>query len=128
MVDVCVKLDGAYRNPSRIGAILGSAGINIEGLCLATQGEATIIHFVVEESSGAIRALEEAGIEVVGESEVFVLDKDRCHVTGRPGSFGHICETFAEHGIRILFGYPAENNRFVFGLDDVRKAGALFEM
>lgn len=127
MVDVCVKLNGAYRNPSRIGEILGSAGINIEGLCLATHGEATIIRFVVEESSGAVRVLEDAGVEIVSESEVFILDKDRLNVTGRPGSFGHICETFAEHGIRVLFGYPAENNRFVFGLDDVRKARSLFE-
>lgn len=127
MVDVCVKLNGAHRNPARIGEILGSAGINIEGLCLATHGEATIIRFVVEESAGAVRALEDAGVEVVSESEVFVLDKDRLNVTGRPGSFGHICETFAEHGIRILFGYPAENNRYVFGLDDVRKARALYE-
>ena len=33
----------------------------------------------------------------------------------------------ANHGIKINFGYPAENNRFVFGVDDVAKARELLE-
>ncbi len=35
---------------------------------------------------------------------------------GKPGSFGGIYRLFAESEIRINFGYPAENNRFVFEL------------
>jgi hypothetical protein len=56
---------------------------------------------------------------------VFVLHKDKTGVTGKPGSFGGICRTFADHGIKLNFGYPAENNRFIFGVDDAAKAQEL---
>jgi len=60
-------------------------------------------------------------------SEVFVFHKDEKQVTGKPGSFGAICRKLAEHGLRIRFGYPAENNRFIFGVNDVAKARIVLE-
>ena len=53
---------------------------------------------------------------------MFILYEDKKFVTGKPGSFGGICRTLADHDITIKFGYPADNNRFIFGIDDVPKA------
>ena len=37
-------------NPALIGEVLGAVGVNIEGLCLTTCEERTVIHFVVEDA------------------------------------------------------------------------------
>ena len=44
---------------------------------------------------------------------------------GKPGSFGEICRTLADNGINIELAYAAENNKFVFGVDDLHKAREL---
>ncbi len=127
MKDFCVEQNNNLENPALIGEMLGAAGVNIEGLCLTKCEERSVIHFVVEDAVTARRVLENSGIKIRGVSEVFVLSKDQKRITGKPGSFGEICRTLANHGIRINFGYPAENNRFVFGVDDVEKARDLLE-
>jgi hypothetical protein len=80
---------------------------------------------MVEDAVTAKRVLQDSGIRIRDISEVVILHKDEKCVTGKPGSFGGICRTFADHGIKINFGYPAENNRFVFGVDNVAKAREL---
>ena len=127
MKDFCVEQNTNLENLALIGEMLGAAGVNIEGLCLTTCEELTLIHFAVEDAVTARRVLENAGIKIRRVSEVFVLSKDKKQVTGKPGSFGEICRTLADHGIKINFGYPAEHNRFVFGVDDVAKARELLE-
>ena len=127
MKDFCLEENQADADPAMIGEILGAAGVNIEGLCFAAFGERCVIHFVVEDDVTAMRALEGAGVNIKEISQVYVLHKDRKHVTGKPGSFGDICRTLSDHGIKIRFGYPAENNRFVFGVDDVEKTRELLE-
>jgi hypothetical protein len=127
MKDICIE---QYNNPETltlIGETLGAAGVNIEGLCLITHENLSFIHFVVEDAVTARRVLESSAIKIKVVSEVFVISKDRKRITGKPGSFGEICRTLAGHGIRISFGYPAENNRFVFGVDDVAKARELLK-
>jgi hypothetical protein len=126
MKDICVELtDDCLKNLALIGKILGKSGVNIEGLCITSCKGRSAIHFMVEDDRTARSALEDAGIKIREVSEVLVLHKDEMHITGRPGSFGVICRTFADHGIKISFGYPAENNRFVFGIDNIAKAREL---
>ncbi len=127
MRDFCVEQDDAPEGLAYIGEILGNAGVNIEGLCLTTCNGLHIIHFVVEDAVTTRFILERSGIRIMDESEVFILQKDEKRVTGKPGSFGGICRTLADHDIKIKFGYPAENNRFVFGVDDVLKARKVLE-
>ena len=127
MKDFCVEQYGNPENLALIGEVLGAAGVNIEGLCLTTFEELSVIHFVVEDAVTARGVLVNSGIKIRDVSEVFVLSKDQKRITGKPGSFGEICRTLADHGIRINFGYPAENNRYVFGVDDVAKARELLE-
>jgi hypothetical protein len=126
MRDFCVEHDGPD-SLACIGEILGDAGVNIEGLCLITCDGLQVIHFVVEDAVTARFVLEKGGLRIKDESEVFILHKDEKRVTGKPGSFGGICRALADHDINIKFGYPAENNRYIFGVDDVAKARRLLE-
>ena len=125
MKDVCVELNNNPEKLALIGEILGAADINIEGLCFTTHDELAVIHFVVEDAVAAKRVLENEGIKIRGVSDVFVLSKDQKRITGKPGSFGHLCRTLAGNGIGIKFGYPAENNRFVFGVENLEKVREL---
>ncbi len=124
MRDFSVEHDVSPDALARIGEVLGAAGVNIEGLCLVAH-QGGIIHFVVEDAVTAKLVLEKSGIRIKEISEVYVLHKDKKGVTGKPGSFGRICRTFADNGIKLKFGYPAENNRFIFGVNDIAKARAL---
>ena len=126
MRDFCVEQSDTPDTIALIGEILGTAGVNIEGLCLVTYEGRALVHFAVEDAVTARRVLENAGIRIREVSDVFILHKDEKRVTGKPGSFGGICRAFAENGVRINFGYPAENNRFIFGVSDVAKARVLF--
>jgi len=125
MRDIYIEQDDSIENLVLIGEILGASGINIEGLCLTTCNGRSAIHFVVNDAAAAKQVLEDSGIRITEISEVFVLDKDDKCVTGKPGSFGEICRTLADHNIKINFGYPAENNRFIFGVANVKKAQEL---
>lgn len=127
MRDFCVEDDGISDSLAYIGEVLGEAGMNIEGLCLITCDGLQIIHFVVEDAVTARLVLEKAGLRIKGESEVFILHKNEQRITGKPGSFGGICRVLADNDIKIKFGYPAENNRFIFGVDDLVKARRLLE-
>lgn len=127
MDDICIETTSGSNVLALIGDTLGAAEINLEGLCLATFGGVKVIHCLVPDAAPALRVLENAGIKIDSVSEVFVLSKDQKGITGKPGSFGYICRTLAENGIGINFGYPAENNRFVFGVDDVKRVRELLE-
>ncbi|MDW3641947.1 hypothetical protein [Vibrio sp. 1291-1] len=121
MKDICI-IHGL--NPLilvELGETLGRAGVNIEGLSLSTLDNSSIVHFLVADEQAAIRALKTTTLQVDSVSDVFILDKDNMQVTGKAGSFGGICKLLIENGIIIKFGYPAENNRFVFGVDNPEK-------
>ena len=127
MKDFCLEQNTNPENPALIGEMLGVAGVNIEGLCLTTCEDMTVIHLAVEDAVTTRRVFEKSGIKIRGVSDVFVFSKDKKRITSKPGSFGEICRTLADHGIKINFGYPAENNRYVFGVDDLAKARELLE-
>jgi hypothetical protein len=125
MYDFCIELDDHPGNLALIGEALGAGGININGLSVINVHRRDIIHLVVDEAGPAKRVLEDSGIAILELTEVFVLDKERRNITGKPGNFGGICRTLADHGIRVKFGYPAENNRFVFGVEDIARTREL---
>lgn len=125
MYDFCVELEEHPGNLAWIGKSLGAAGVNINGLSFVNFQGHDVIHLVVDDACPATRALERSGIEICEVTEVYVLDKDRKKITGKPGNFGGICRVLADNGVRVRFGYPGENNRFVFGVDDLDKTREL---
>ena len=122
MKDFCIEQHIGFDLLVKIGEILGKAGVNITGLCVTTVKDQGVIHFVVEDADTTKRVLENSGIKIKTITDVFVLEKDQKRITGKPGSFGEICKTLSDHGIQIDFGYPGENNRFIFGVSDIAKA------
>ena len=125
MKDLCIIQENNPTLLIQVGESLGKAGINIEGLSLSSLNKLSVVHFLVEDEKASVNTLKSIGIEVSAISEVFVFHKDKKQVTGKPGSFGGICRTLNENGLKIIFGYPAENNRFVFGVDNIEKAKQL---
>ena len=125
MHDFCIELEEHPENLASIGELLGAAGVNINGLSITNFEGRDVIHLVVDDAGPATRALKDSGVDICEVSEVFVLDKDRKNITGKAGNFGAICRTLADNGIRVRFGYPAENNRFVFGVDDIARTREL---
>lgn len=105
----------------KIGSALGKYKVNIEGLCLVSDQGKSIVHFVAEDEENTLKALEEASIPVSTISEVYVFDKIKEKITGKPGSFGQICRKLRENYILIKFAYPAENNRFILGIENIDK-------
>lgn len=126
MNDFCLEQPVEFDLLIKIGEALGAAEINIEGLSMTSFENQGVVHFVVKDAATAKRALERAGLKIKAITDVFVLDKDHVGITGKSGSFGEICKTLSSNEIQVNFGYPAENNRFIFGVSNVKKAQELF--
>ena len=127
MKDFCIITTRKENIIIKLGTILGREKINIEGLCLISDDEKCIIHFAVQDEIRTLEVLAKANLEITAISDVYVFDKDEKQVSGKPGSFGQICQILRENNISIRFGYPAENNRFIFGVDDIEKTKEILE-
>ena len=114
--DLKVCLEDRPGSLADLGEALGKDGVNIEGLCGPCEGEG-IAHILVDDAASARVACENAGIEVIEESDVLVLD-----VEDRPGELGRVCRRIAEAGVNIDFFYAATKTRVVLGVGDPKKA------
>jgi hypothetical protein len=117
--DLTVVLENRPGTMADMGEALGKAGINVDGLCGFPSEGKGITHVLVEDATGARRALEAAGFQVRGERDVLVLD-----VADRPGELGRICRKIANAGVNIDLGYITERGRLVLGVDNLEKARA----
>ena len=107
-------------NPGTIadmGEALGNAGINMEGMCGFPCAGEGIMHVLVDDATGARKALEEANFEVREEREVLVVDS----ITG-PGGLGQIARKIADAGVNLDLVYPTEKVQLVLHVDDLEKA------
>jgi hypothetical protein len=115
--DLTVQLEDRPGTLAELGEALGSAGVNIDGLCAVTGAGRGKIHVLVEDASAARQALEGAGMQVAGEQEVLVLDAQ-----DSPGELGRIARAIADAGANITLAYVAAGTRVVIGADDLDKA------
>lgn len=116
--DIKVKLENRPGTLADLGEALGKAGVNIEGMCGPCEGD-EVAHVLVDDIKAAKAALKEAGIEVLGKSDVLVLD-----VHDEPGVLGGICRRLSDAAVNIDFFYVATGTRVVLGVDDLEKAKA----
>ena len=125
MKDLTVILKNKHGSLADLGEVLGTRGINMEGLCgFPLKGEA-IVHVLVEAEETARRVLEDAGFDVRAVREVLVLDIGQ--IVGKPGSGGNMARKIGNAGVNIDLIYFAENNRIVLGVDDLDKARVALE-
>ena len=102
---------------ARLGAVLGAAGVNIEGCSAFTGGGKGVVHILVDDDEAGIVALREAGFEVAAARRVAVAVLEN-----RPGAIGQACEQLGEAGVNIEQAYFANGNQFVVVCDDVDRA------
>lgn len=122
MRNLSLKVKNTTEKLVLIGKALGEDNINIEGLCVFCCGDANVVNLLVGDAIAARKVLINIGLDIDEENEVIVFNKNERQIVGKPGSFGEICQKLLDAGVNIKFGYPAENNRFVFGVDDIQKA------
>jgi hypothetical protein len=72
---------------------------------------------MVEDAAAARRALEGAGIRVVGERDVLVVD-----VVDQPGTLGSVARKLADAGVNIDWAYLATRTRLVLACSDLDRA------
>jgi hypothetical protein len=124
--DLRVVVEDRPGGLAAVGEALGSAAINIEGLCGVGLGDRGVIHVLVEDGAAARAALEAAGIEVDSESEPLVSDVSAA--AGTPGAMGQMARAIADAGVNLQAVYIATNNRAVAVTNDNEKARAALGM
>ncbi|MCS7236416.1 MAG: ACT domain-containing protein [Armatimonadota bacterium] len=115
--DLQVELEDRPGTLAQLGEALGRAGVNIEGFCAVPVEGKGRIHLLVEDASAARRALEGAGVRVVGERDVLVVD-----VVDQPGTLGSVARKLADAGVNIDWAYLATRTRLVLACSDLDRA------
>jgi hypothetical protein len=127
MKDLTVSLEDRPGTLATLGATLGEAGINIEGMCAVTHEGRGIVHILVQDAAKARSALEQAGMKVEGESEPMVSELPQDGVD-RPGTLGEMARKVADAGVNVQVVYLATKNRAVIVTSDNAKAKAALGM
>jgi hypothetical protein len=120
--DLTVVLRDEPGELARLGASTGAAGVNIEGMCAFTGEGRGLIHVLVPDEAvqRAVGALEEAGLGVVDQREVLVVD-----IEDRPGSLGELARELADANVNIELLYTTFGGvRVVIATDDMESARA----
>ncbi len=114
--DLTIALENRLGTLATMGELLASAGINIEGICGAQDGDQSVVHILVENSPAAREVLEIAGYQVIRVRDVFVMS-----IEDRPGALGEVARKLADAEVNIDLCYLATETRLVLGVDDMEK-------
>ena len=117
--DLAVELNDRPGTLAALGEALGKAGVNIDGICGVPAGGKAVVHILVKDASAARRALQQAGLSVVGEQDVLVLN-----LQDRPGALGEAARKIAAAGVNVTLIYLATGPQLVIGASDLAKARA----
>lgn len=89
---------------------VAKANVNVDGY---TAIEGTL-HVLTADAKAARRALESAGLPVVREEEVVVVD-----LLDRPGMAAGVFRQIADRNVNVTFSYVATGNRIVVGATNI---------
>ena len=115
--DLSIIVEDRPGQAASVCATLGCAGINIDG----TYGSSRegVVHVLVEDVGGVGRVLGDAGLRIVDERDVIVVN-----VEDRPGAAGEVLARLADEGINVDFYYLATGTRLVLGVGPLSVAAA----
>jgi hypothetical protein len=121
MKDLCIALEDRPGALAEMGEALGRAGVSVEGGGAWLVDGRGVAHFLFRDGAAARRALEGAGIEVLGERDVVVqrLAQDM------PGQLGLLTRRMARAGVNIEALYSDHDHRLVLVVDDPPIAAAV---
>ena len=121
MFDLAIRLENRPGAMAEMGEALGAAGVSVEGGGgWVADGKATM-HFLFDDGEAARKALENAGIQVLGVREVLV-QKLRQDV---PGQLGKIARRMADAGVNIEVVYSDHANQLCHVVDDLERGRAV---
>jgi hypothetical protein len=121
MKDLAIELENRPGALARMGEALGKAGVSIEGGGAWVVGGQGATHFLFADGAAARRALEDAGIRVIRESEV-VVQRLAQEV---PGQLGMLTRRMAEAGVNIEVLYSDHDHQLILVVDDVERGRAM---
>jgi hypothetical protein len=120
--DVTVVLQDEPGQLATLGSALGSAGVNIKGMCAFTGEGRGIIHVLIDDQATqrAVSALTAAGMGVADQRAVLVVD-----IEDKPGSLGELARELADAGVNIELLYTTFGGiKVVIATDDLESARA----
>jgi hypothetical protein len=119
--ELVVILDDRPGTAAQLGAVLGEAGINIEGVCGVVSGNEGVLHVLVESDAQRAHALlEAAGMRVDHEREVFVTS-----LPDRPGEMARILHRLAAADVNCDLLYLTARGRLVIGAEDITQVSSI---
>src|SRR5215471_5167150 len=117
MKDLAIALENRPGALAEMGEALGRAGVSVEGGGAFVVDGKGIAHFLFEDGSAARKALDEAHIEVLSESDVLVVRLNQ----DEPGQLGKIARRMGDNGVNIQVVYSDHNHQLILVVDKVEK-------
>lgn len=117
MKDVAIALEHRPGALADLGETLGRAGVSVEGGGAFRVDGRGLAHFLFDEGAAARAALEAAGMNVLAENEVVVLELDQ----DRPGQLGAVCRRMAAAEVDIEVLYSDHANQLILVVDDLER-------
>jgi len=121
--DLAIELENRPGALAAMGEALGRAGVSVEGGGAFLVNGVGVAHFLFQDGAAARRALESAGIRVLGEREVLVQRLDQ----EEPGQLGKISRRMAEAGVNIQVIYSDHDHQLILVVDDLERGRMVSE-
>jgi hypothetical protein len=118
--DLTIVLENRTGTLADMGEALGKAGINIEGICEFPSEGQGIVHILVRDADSARKVIEGAGIQVLGQREVLLVD-----ISDNPGELGKICRRIADTGGNIELVYMTTKGQLALGTNNLDRLRAV---
>ena len=119
--ELVVILEDRPGSAARLGALLGEAGINIEGVCGVVSGHEGVLHVLPENDAERARhVLEAGGMRVDHQREVFVTS-----LPDRPGEMARLLDRLAEADVNCDLLYLTTRGRLVIGAEDIAQVSSI---
>jgi len=123
MKDLEILLENKPGTLALLSRVLGENKINLEGGGVFNYGEASIAHFLVDNTTKAREVLEQLQIKVLKINDV-IIQKLHQDV---PGQLGMFCQRLADANVNILTQYSDHTNQLIVVVDDYKKGKKVSE-
>ncbi len=121
MTDLAIVLEDRAGALAEMGEALGRAGVSIEGGGAWVVAGTGVAHFLFADGGAARKALEDAGIRVIGEREVLVQRLKQAV----PGQLGQLTRRMADAGVNIEVLYSDHDHQLILVVDDMMRGRAI---
>jgi hypothetical protein len=114
MKDLVIRVRNEPGALAEVSAAISDAGVNLAAATYLGTAEFADLHVLVKHAEATRRVLEPAGLQLVDEREVVVVDAE-----DHPGVLADLARRVADAGVNLNLVYVATGTRIVFGADDI---------